>query len=497
LPNVFSASDFSSANTDFVGDEWLRGIFRINTNLSAGDESFSIVFDKAKGANLDFIVVSDQFLVRAEYGIWPFRRIFSYAVKRKSVVEFGVKRYLSLINEEDLARNDLVLIPGVDVAPHYFWSGFPFTRNFRLRQFSKQLTVFGPASSNFYQNLPVIHNEVNDFSRNSILKMFPLLFVIWGVVLLFHLKIDKYKNSSGELLSWRINRFRLFLALCFILLGVCWTLNNRPFSHHLGLDQYSERGNLPYQKLIDYVRNNGCDDAGVLWSAPEASTRITIMKTTLDTSSYLPDVLSTFGHNGMAGLYGDAITALRPGGEWDMMLLEYCSGKRHVRPIVVGELDYHGRKRRIDMYQTIVRGAKKNRSSIFNAIIEGRSYAYAKLSDSGLELIDASLSCNGNVAKLGDTLYVEKNTKKLTVNLSFKLTGESVAEKKGEIQITLNGKLLKKEKFKGTQYNCNFSIDLASFIKEKKNLGYIRFDITARGARIVTNPIFWTLLKER
>lgn len=486
-----SVADSQLFKTNSYDGGWLRGIFRVNTDVSAGDESLSTVCDKAESASLNFIVVSDQFLVRAEYGIWPLRRTISSVVERKSVVEFGIERYLSLINAEDAARADLVLIPGVDVAPHYYWNGFPFTRNFKNRQFSEQLTVFGSSNPQFYRNLPVMHNETNDFSVHSILKMLPLLLVVWGIFMLFHLRVDAYRDSTGKLLSSRINKSRLVLALFLIPFGILWTFENRPFTHYLGFDQYSDKGIRPYQKLIDYVNaNGGFGKAGVLWSAPEAATSITIMNTSLETKPYLSDVVMTFGHNGMAGLYGDAITALRPGGEWDAMLLEYCAGKRDVRPIVVGELDYHGRKRRIDMYQTVVRGAEKSREAIFNAIIAGRSYAYAKSANCEIELVDAYVSDGIEIARLGDTLKIAENAKSLVAKLSLRITGKSCADKNGEIRMIVNGKLLGKKKFNGLEFSGEFPIDVKSLSTGGKDLGYVRFDISSCGGRVVTNPIF-------
>ena len=485
IPFFVIASDSESRE-----GEWLRGIFRVNTDVSAGDESLSIVCEKGEKADLDFIVISDQFVVRAEYGFWPLSRTLSYAVERDSVVEFGLERYLSLIENEDAARDAMVLIPGVDVAPHYYWRGIPFIKEFGTRRFSEQLTVFGSSKAQFYHNLPVIHNEISEFSIYSILKILPLFFVVWGVFLLFHLRVNEYRDLSGKLLSSNIKRSRLVLALILVSLGFAWTFENRPFTRDLGFDQYADHGDIPYQNLIDYINAHGEKNAGVIWSAPEATMCSDELGASLVSKPYLSDVRTTFGHNGMAGLYGDAITALRPGGEWDAMLMDYCIGKRRMRPIIVGELDYHGRKRRIDMYQTVVRGAEKSRSSIFNAIIEGRSYAYAKPADSGIELIDANLSSGAGIAKLGDTLMVANDAKSFVVSLSFKVTGESSVERKGEVQLIVNGKLFRKKQFKGKDFRGEFPIDVKSLLVGGDSSGYVRFDISTFGGRIVTNPIF-------
>ena len=52
--------------------QWLHGAIRINSNISAGNRSMAQLADEATAAELDFIVVTDQLVARAEYGIWPY-----------------------------------------------------------------------------------------------------------------------------------------------------------------------------------------------------------------------------------------------------------------------------------------------------------------------------------------------------------------------------------------------------------------------------------------
>ena len=53
--------------------QWRRGLVRVNTNVSAGLETFDEVALQAENAGLDFVIFSDRFLVVAEYGVFPFR----------------------------------------------------------------------------------------------------------------------------------------------------------------------------------------------------------------------------------------------------------------------------------------------------------------------------------------------------------------------------------------------------------------------------------------
>ena len=161
-----------------------HGIFRINTDISAGDQDIETVVRYAKHAGVDFIVVSDQFLVYAKYGIPPFREVFAYSMEQKSIVSYGIDNYLARLDKADKDNPELTVIAGADIAPHYYWTGKPFNKSFTANQFSEQITVFGPKDANFYKNLPVIHNEpVGFFFPGTLLSLLPLLLTLAGVSL--------------------------------------------------------------------------------------------------------------------------------------------------------------------------------------------------------------------------------------------------------------------------------------------------------------------------
>ena len=163
---VVSFLSFSAYSQE--SPQWRYGIVRVNTNISAGIESCEEVAQLAKNANIDFIVFSDQFLVHAEYGVYPFRNSLKFSRKRKSIVSYGIKEYLKTIQAAGDKFSNMVLISGADIAPHYYWTGRPLSKDFATNQFSEQLTVFGPENPEFYHNLPVIHNEKKDISFMSI-----------------------------------------------------------------------------------------------------------------------------------------------------------------------------------------------------------------------------------------------------------------------------------------------------------------------------------------
>jgi hypothetical protein len=467
---------------------WRCGIIRVNTKVSAGQESFDEVARKARRKNLDFVVFTDQFVVKAEYGIPPFRNIIKVSKKRPGVTSFGIEQYLDAIKSTDEKYSDIILIPGVDVAPHYYWEGYPFVSNFACRQYSEQLTIIGPQSPEFYADIPVIHNEKSEISLFSILKLLPLLLVLAGSGIIINRKNRAYRDAQGNTYTPNNSRKEIIASVLLITVGTLWTLNNKPFTNNNNFHQYKSFGILPYQKLIDYVdQYSSKEQCGVFWSAPEAEMRDKIAGVKLLTTPYMHDVTATDRHNGFAGIYGDVFTAHRPGGEWDKMLLQYCRGSRAKPPVIIGELDYHGKKRRIDMIQTVVNVDQVESSKIVEAIVHGHSYAYSQPLSKQIKIGTILVSCGPEKGSLGEVIKRGKNAD-AELEVSGSITGLGSITNIS-LSVVVNGQLLSIQRQYGNKFDFKVPIKAELLKNQRKN--YIRMMIRTNNAgQIFTNPIY-------
>lgn len=467
--------------------DWYSGLFRVNTQVSAGTESFTRIAEKAKKADLDFIVFSDQFLVEAQYGLPPFRDVIKYTKTRRSVVTYGIEKYLDEINKTDTKFPDMVLVPGADIAPLYYWSGSPFNNSLTTNQYSEQLTIFGSDDPELYRRLPVIHNDQWEDSYWKIaVKLLPLLISVIGILLCIKKKSHYYSDAQGNVYDkghWK----KVVVGICFILCGICTTINLKPFTKYIGFSQYSAPDILPFQNVIDYIRDNSGDETGIIWSAPEATMNDRIWVVSLFTAPYLGDIERTYKHNGLAGIYGDAITAYNPGKSWDKMLLEYCSGKRKLRPVITGELDYHGKKRRINHIQTVIQTDSFDRKGVVKAIISGNSYAVIAEQDC-VELSDAYIESGISRADLGETLSVKRGN-----DLSLKIKGHLIDPKTnvtyGQLIVVVNGEKVVDKMVSLKELNITEKINIPA---SPGKLNYVRFYIkNSSMARLLTNPFFF------
>jgi len=108
-------------------------LIHISSTISDGKYSISEIVKIAKQNNIKIVVITDRDLMRWEYGLWPLRNIIKKTVEMNSIFKFGIKRYLKEIESIQKANPDLILIPGTESAPFYYWQGTPFDNSLKLK----------------------------------------------------------------------------------------------------------------------------------------------------------------------------------------------------------------------------------------------------------------------------------------------------------------------------------------------------------------------------
>jgi hypothetical protein len=298
-------------NVTLAGDyQQIAGLIDLRTTFSDGDLDPESLVELARNKGFGAVVINDHDRMVVEYGLPPFRNILKKRVELNSINKRGAEEYLNLLQAIEEKFPDMIVIPGSETAPFYYWSGSYFKNSLTAHNHERRVLTIGLERPEDYLGLPIIHNGFSTrFTRNFLPgTLISLSALIFGVLLV---------------------RRRGAIRICGVTMGVLCVLSileANPFRSS-PFDQYhGDRGIAPYQLLLDYVNARG---GLTFWNYPETRSGIGGMgRIFVETAPY-PEVLEeSRGYTGFAALYGDTITVTEPGNIWDRVLLAYCRGER-------------------------------------------------------------------------------------------------------------------------------------------------------------------------
>ncbi|UCE21773.1 MAG: hypothetical protein JSV46_06045 [Candidatus Aminicenantes bacterium] len=447
------------------------GLIDLRTDFSDGSHTLEFIIQLAKKRGFDVLFVTDHDRKVLEYGIRPFQHILKKRVETPSINKTGPENYLSTIQSVADKYPEMILIPGAESSPFYYWKGSYLRKNLTVCDWEKHLIIIGLDNPKDFKELPVLHNG---FSTRYISSRMTV-----GFFLIFiPLAAGIFLTAKKGILRWT----GIVLSLISLLL----LINNHPFKSS-PYDQYHEsQGILPYQLMIDFVNSRG---GMAFWNHPETKSGKGKIDFVFKDTPPHPQVLTeSKNYSGFAALYGDSITVTEPGNLWDKVLLEYCSGLRKSPAWGISSTDFHqegAAGEKLGNFPTVFLVERKTKEGILDALRNGRLYACrGDVALPRLVLEDFSItdSENSQRAVLGEEILL-KGKAKINIRIS---TSSPEKGNVATVRLIKEGKLLKT--FSGETPLTFTYLDEYSQ-SEKKT--YYRLDVKDKKERIiVSNPIF-------
>ncbi len=461
------------AQTDEYIHEYIQvpGLIDIRTDFSDGVHTLEYLIKLAKKRGIDVLFINDHDRKILEYGIRPFQAILKKRVEEPSINKGGPENYLNMIDAASKKYPALILIPGAESAPFYYWKGSYFKKNLTVCDWERHLLIVGLEEPQDYKELPILHNG---YATKYILSSIPIASFLFLALLIVGLYMIKWK---------RIIRYSGIVISVFALLLVInnHLLKSSPYDQYHG-----PQGISPYQLLIDYVNSRG---GMVFWNHPETkSGKGKLGPIFRDTPPYPQVLIESKNYTGFASLYGDAITITEPGNIWDKVLIEYCSGQRANPVWGISSADFHregGAGEKLGSFPTFFLVKSKTKKDILDALKKGRMYAFRGYVDSPrLILEDFSISDSKSSQKvvMGEEIFSKGYP---SINIRISTTG---SEKGNSVTVRLirSGNLLKTFSSE-TPLSINFEDD---FFEPGKKIYYRLDAIDKKGRKLVSNPIF-------
>lgn len=451
----------------FAGYIQLDGVIDVKSRFSDGCSSVQELGALAKANGVDAVIFGDYARDSLEYGFFPFERLFKKKNENPSVLNTGAAAYLADIGDNDKQFSETLLIPGVEVAPFYYWTGSPFEKDLIANNWNKHLLVMGLDRPEDLEQLPILNSNFSKHFIGSYQGVFGGLVVLFLASL-----VAVYKGYYRKLTIPAA-------AVVFLV-----TVNNHPFQSS-DFDQYAgDQGIQPYQDVIDYVRSKG---GMVFWNHLESkfSQRVTdnIGRKTLP---HAEDAVLSKGYSGLQVVTGEPSLIMEPGNEWDHVLTEYVRGERRSPAWGYGGNDFQCQDtgvHKFGMARTIFLVREKSREAVLDAIQSGRMYAEHQPSDDRLSLDEFTVSdkTTGSVGTMGEEIMVV-DYPEIKVKVHTLKSGGKTAK----FSIIRNGKEVKRETI-ALPYELNWrDVEV-----ERSGMVYYRVNVTVDLAdHIVSNPIF-------
>ncbi len=344
-----------AATTEY---EQMAGVLDTRTQFSDGIYTIDGLAKMAEERGIQVLFLNDHDKMTLAYGLPPFPNLINKTVEMNSLLKGKPADYLQAVAQARERYKHVVIIPGAESTPFYYWTGNIFDKNLTAHDHERRILAVGLAKADDYRHLPVIHNT-GVFNPELLPGVVPFV-IAFGLSIIMIL----WKG--------RIRILGIVLAVTALLL----IIDNHPFRASVFDPFHGPQGTRPYQRHIDYVASRG---GLTFWNYPETQSGIRKLgPIQVSTKPYPEMLLATKDYTGFSALYGDKIIITEPGNIWDTVLKEYCRGYRQRPPWGVGTADYHkegesGEK--FGNYQTVFLVREKSEAAVLQAMKNGRMYA--------------------------------------------------------------------------------------------------------------------------
>lgn len=462
----------------------LTGIVHLHSTASTGTLSLEEVALKAEASGIDVVILSENYHLRFTYNLLPLPGLLQASARFPSLSRSAIGEYLKKVEDINRRHRRVILIPGVETIPHYFWTGSLWGGNLTMHDGQKNILVVGLKRPEDYRSLPITGNPgAARYDARSLIRAAPLLLVLCGFGLLTRAKERQYR-IGGFTVSQR--RRPWALAAPLLVIGGAWTAYNAPFTLPAFQTYGPEAGVGPHQALIDYVNRLG---GATIWSYPEAKDfevrNLPLGRKFVTKTDPHPEVLlATKSYTAFGAVYQERITAERPGRIWDQVLEEYCLGKRDRPAWGLGELGFHGGsiKKLTDVLTTFyVR--ERTSGGVLSALGSGRMYAV--LPRGGVRLVVGTFALTDGVrqATMGETMEVPPGR---ALTLRFSLETHDGSARPFQAVLVRNGR-----PWRHLEGTTPFTLSLDDTPPPDRRCTYYRIWVPmGKPHPLTTNPIF-------
>ncbi len=478
-----------STTTAWAADEngprlTLKTAIHVHSTASTGMLSLESLAQRAEQQGLDALILSENFSLRYEYGLRPLEGILKYEVKFPSLLEYGIERFLLDVRAVQQRHPGLIIVPGVEVAPHYYWTGSLAGHDLRMHNAQRNLLVIGLNKIEDYEGLPARGNPQSfAWDEHSVINGLP---IVLGMPALWFWLPRKRATAESQNPDSPLRRTVAAAALlaCAGLAFHAWPLSSPAFSSY-----DAQAGYQPYQALIDAATQRG---GQVFWSMTEARDFSEhafgpLGTVTVTTEPHPDSLILTHGYTGFGGLYQDTRRVTAPNGVWDQVLTA-SAAERRTPPTLIGEVAFHGlsdRAKDLDRVYTVVAAKDRTAAGVLEALQSGHAYAVARGDQNILLQLDEFQVVSGDrqrVAGMGETLHGRHSGPPL---IRVAVSAADRQPHPARIRLIRSGQVIGQ-----IEGDTPLSYELTDREAPAGERLYYRVEVIGKSGELLTNPIY-------
>jgi hypothetical protein len=371
----------------------LRTAFHVHTTFSDGSHSLDELASRASQEDIDVIILSDHFQTRFEYGPPLFRKALAVSADSASLGLHDLSAYVEAAAETE-RQSGVLVIPGVEITPFYYWEGNPVSQDLTLNSAHRHLLVLFPDTPDIASLGPLLKRMsapgIGEFGLGSLLLIWPLLPGVWALNRLLH--------DKRSLVLW------LVVAGSVGALARSW-----PYRVPRHSPYANDAGAAPYQDALDASRPTA---TLTFWAHPEASVDFQHSRypVTYRSEKYPELIYQTHGATGFAALYEGHRQTGGVGGAWDRALNQFSLERRQKPLWTVGELDLHEEGESggkfLGQVETIILAKERSHRAVMDALREGAMYAVRQPGAGRLTLERFRAVCDQDAVNMGQRATV-------------------------------------------------------------------------------------------
>lgn len=462
----------------------LKAAIHVHSTASTGTLSLESLAQRAERQGLDVLVLSENFTLRYEYGLRPVEGLVKYKVAYPSLLEYGIDRFLAEVQEVQRRHPALVIVPGVEVAPHYYWTGSLWSRNLTMHNAQRNLLVIGLTKAEDYAALPARGNP-HSFTMDgaSFATMAPFLLVVPALWYWWPRRGGARAASEAALPARRAAM--ALIVVGWMSLGLyIWPVGSPAFSSY---DPTS--GYRPYQALIDAASSRG---ALVFWSMIDARDFSQhafgpLGAVTIVTEPHPESLVLTHGYTGFGGLYQDKRRMVAPGGVWDQVVESRVRERGAFLPTMIGESAFHGLQdtgKDLDRLYTIVQAKERTPEAVLDALRSGQAYAVVRGDERVLLKLDAFhvRTHSGRTAGMGERFDLNEAEEGV---IHIGLSAEDGRSDPARVRLIRSGQVIRE--FEG---QTPITYDVVDREAPAGEWASYRLEARAKSGELLTNPVY-------